>query len=985
MKKIILLLSTVLLTLCIFISCDNGIAFVNDIEPVPSGEGYSTVIFVTADNKEKIFDPNDPHGRIEPDPELTYTSLPAILPPGVVFTGSLIRVAGEEAGEYDIKQGSLALAGENASQYTLVFIGAKLTIYEKGVITIIANNKSKFEDDPDPDFDYYVAPSAESLRLSFGITIEGALTRTAGETPGDYTIGQGTLHHEGPDAGDWRIEFTPGVFHIANAGEILVKAVSFEKYYGESDPIFTYVLSPAALPSGLSLTGNLSREPGEVAGDYYIKPGTLALAGNATDGKPYHLKFDELTPGSENLATLTIKKKTVTVTATSFTRVFNSEFPDFTYTNNQNLSDDAFSGALKCDAATMANVGVFAIRQGTLALTTATDGAGGRYVDNYNLAFVNGTLNITDNNIIHVSANPQTKSYGDNDPVLSYTPAEALPAGLYFTGAPTRDPGEDVKVGGYAIRQGNLALDGTNAQHYTIAFTNSTLTIEQKELRVIPSTGQSKIYKADEPANLTFSTSPMVDIASAFGSTKLNRAAGEVVGTYAIKADNLALQGAYATNYYISFDDTKTFAVTPCPVVIAIYPTSKVRDDDDPAFDYAVTPSELMDVDNWKTTVFKGSFTRNAGEAEGNYTIRQRTDQEEGNTDATKKVQLIGDYATNYQVATIQTATFRITPPGPVNISDPVKYMKPIITNLHDTYAKLAKDRADGKPATFKKAPGPLKRDPATGEYPANIKGETFLGSFTYWYDENDNTVYYYYGGEVYLYGDCSNLFEGCYKYTTMDMTGFNTEYVTEMYQMFYLCYNVTKLDLSGWSFSRVNSMGDMFDRCERLTEIKYSDGGVEMGKVTRMNWMFAHNFYMTPTDLRNIISQWKVKYYDKAEGQWKINSIFLDEYSNDNRNYSPYNDLRADEGIYGKNRLISMDMVYAKKDIKRSDVYNPGDRPNPVPRSNGYDGEGNYPPSVAFKTDFAKYTSADGVELYLGNPESVQGQRMNLKPAGER
>ena len=600
-------------------------------------------------------------------------------------------MAGEEAGEYEIKQGTLALAGENGSKYTLVFIGAKLTIYEKGVITIIANNKSKFEDDPDPVLDYYIAPSAETLRMTFGIVIEGTLERTAGETPGDYMIDQGTLIQVGPNSGDWRIEFTPGVFHIANAGEILVKAISFEKYYQEADPIFTFVLSPSALPSGLSLTGALSRVAGEVAGDYFIKPGTLALSGNATDGKPYHLKFDELTPDTGNLATLTIKKKTVTVTATSFTRVFNSEFPDFTYTNNQNLPDTAFTGDLECDAATMADVGVFAIKQGTLALSTNTDGSGGRYVDNYNLAFVNGTLNITDNNIIHVNANPQTKSYGDADPVLSYTPVEALPAGLYFTGTPARDPGND--VGTYAIRQGNLALDGTNAQHYTIAFTNSTLTINQKELRVIPSTGQSKIYGADDPANLTFSTTPMVDIASAFGSTKLNRTAGEVVGTYAIKADNLALQGDYDTNYYISFDNTKTFAVTPCPVVIAIYPTSKVRDDDDPEFNYAITPSELMNVPNWKTTVFKGSFTRDAGEAEGLYTIRQRTAQEEGNTDATKKVQLIGDYALNYQITTIQTGTFQITPPGPVNISDPVTYMKPIITNAPASMFDCPKQR----------------------------------------------------------------------------------------------------------------------------------------------------------------------------------------------------------------------------------------------------------------------------------------------------
>ena len=983
MKKIILLFSVILSTLCIIISCDNGIAFVNDVKPLPSstnGEGYNTVIFVTADDKEKIFDPNDPQGYIVPDPEFTYTHVPAELPPGVELTGHLTRVAGEEAGEYEIKQGTLALAGENGSTYTLVFIGAKLTIYEKGVITIIANNKSKFEDDPDPALDYYIAPSAETLRMTFGIVIEGALARTAGETPGDYTIKQGSLIQVGPNSGDWRIEFTPGVFHIANAGEILVKAISFEKYYQEADPIFTFVLSPSALPSGLSLTGALSRVAGEVAGDYFIKPGTLALSGSATDGKPYHLKFDELTPDTGNLATLTIKKKTVTVTANSFTRVFNSEFPDFTYTNNQNLPDTAFTGDLECDAATMADVGVFAIRQGTLALSTNTDGGGGRYVDNYNLSFVQGTLNITDNNIIHVNANPQTKSYGDSDPVLSYTPVEALPAGLVFKGTPARDPGEN--VGTYAIRQGSLALDGTNAQHYTIAFTNSTLTINQKELRVIPSTGQSKIYGAAEPTNLTFSTSPIVDIASAFGDTKLNRAAGEVVDYYAIKADNLALQGDYATNYYISFDNSKTFAVTPCPVVIAIYPTSKVRDDDDPEFDYAVTPSELMNVPSWKTAVFKGTFTRDEGESEGTYTIRQRTAQEEGNTDATKKVQLIGDFATNYQITTIQTAVFRITPPGPVNISDPVTYMKPIITNLHDTYAQPG--------ATFKKANGPLKRNPATGEYPDNIKGETFLGSFTYWYDSDVNTVYYYYGGPVYLYGDCHNLFEGCYKYTTMDMKGFNTQYVTNMSQMFFLCYNVEHLDLSGWNFDNVSNMANMFDRCEKLETISFSPGGVDLSGVTYMNWMFAHNFYMTPEKLRAIIVQWKVK------DNGVINTIFTDDYSNSTTDKLRNNDNSPHPA--GANRLISGDMVKNNPSGISSSKIKEYIKDRTIPDSNGYSGT---PPSMAFKTDFNAYYSGDnvdngpeepkGVKLYLGDPnaspnsKAVQGQRLNLIPAGNR
>ena len=138
MKKIFF--SVLILIILAFIACDNGgIALVNDVKPIASsthteGEGYSTVIFVTADYKEKIYDPDDPQGRIEPDPEFTYTHIPQELPPGVEITGNLIRVTGEEAGEYDIKQGSLALAGENAAKYTLIFIGAKLTIYEKGLV-----------------------------------------------------------------------------------------------------------------------------------------------------------------------------------------------------------------------------------------------------------------------------------------------------------------------------------------------------------------------------------------------------------------------------------------------------------------------------------------------------------------------------------------------------------------------------------------------------------------------------------------------------------------------------------------------------------------------------------------------------------------------------------------------------------------------------------------------------------------------------------
>ena len=64
------------------------------------------------------------------DPELTYTYDPDPLPDGVSLTGELTRDAGELAGTYVIRQGTLELTGANASKYTLKFIGSVFHIYD---------------------------------------------------------------------------------------------------------------------------------------------------------------------------------------------------------------------------------------------------------------------------------------------------------------------------------------------------------------------------------------------------------------------------------------------------------------------------------------------------------------------------------------------------------------------------------------------------------------------------------------------------------------------------------------------------------------------------------------------------------------------------------------------------------------------------------------------------------------------------------------
>ena len=82
---------------------------------------------------------------------------------------------------------------------------------------------------------------------------------------------------------------------------------------------------------------------------------------------------------------------------------------------------------------------------------------------NYIMTFVGASFTITPRPIT-VTADPKTKIYGETDPELTYqiTSGNLAGNGDTFTGALTRDPGEN--VGTYAITLGNIV---TEQQLYT--------------------------------------------------------------------------------------------------------------------------------------------------------------------------------------------------------------------------------------------------------------------------------------------------------------------------------------------------------------------------------------------------------------------------------------------------------------------------------------------------------------------------------------
>jgi hypothetical protein len=142
----------------------------------------------------------------------------------------------------------------------------------------------------------------------------------------------------------------------------------------------------------------------------------------------------------------------VTVTASSFSKVYGNTDPTFGYTtNNPNVS---LTGSLS--RAPGETVGSYNITQGTLACVTS----------NCNISYVPGTLAITQR-AITLSADAASKTYGNADPTLgvsitggslgSVSVSDTL---ADVTGTPSRQTGEN--VGSYDIALGS----GAKASNY---------------------------------------------------------------------------------------------------------------------------------------------------------------------------------------------------------------------------------------------------------------------------------------------------------------------------------------------------------------------------------------------------------------------------------------------------------------------------------------------------------------------------------------
>src|SRR6184192_113430 len=517
-------------------------------------------VTVTADAKSKTYG--------DADAGLTYQITAGALAFSDAFTGALSRAAGENVGTYAIAQNTLALS----TNYTLTYAGANLTITPRAV-AVAADAKSKTYGDADPALTYQITSGS----LAFSDAFTGSLSRAAGENVGLHAIGQGTLAL----STNYALTYAGADLTITKRA-VTVTADAKSKTYGDADPALTYQITSGSLAFSDAFTGSLTRAAGDNVGTYAIAQNTLALSTNYT-----------LTYAGANL---TITPRAVAVAADAKSKTYGDADPALTYqiTSGSLAFSDAFTGSLSRAAGE--NVGLHAIGQGTLALST-----------NYALTYAGADLTI-DARAVRVTADAKSKTYGDADPGLTYQiTSGSLVTGDGFTGALGRAAGEN--VGSYAIQQGTLAL----STNYTLTYVGADLTISKRAVTATAD-AKSKTYGDADPGLTYQITSGSLVTGDAFTGA-LGRAAGENVGSYTIQQGTLAL----STNYALTYAGAD-LTIDARAVAVAADAKSKTYGDADPALTYQITAGSLAFSD-----AFTGALSRAAGENVGTYTIQQGT------------------------------------------------------------------------------------------------------------------------------------------------------------------------------------------------------------------------------------------------------------------------------------------------------------------------------------------------------------------------
>ncbi|MFJ6335629.1 MBG domain-containing protein, partial [Rhizobium sp. NPDC092011] len=410
--------------------------------------------------------------------------------------------------------------------------------------------------DANPALSYTVG----GLGLVNGDMLSGSLVITAGQysNVGTYAISQGSLANA-----NYAITYD-GADLTINKRAITVAANNQSRIYGDANPALSFTVGGAGLVNNDTLSGLLATSATDTsnAGTYAISQGTLAATGN------YDLSFTG--------ADLTVSKRAITVAANNQSRIYGDANPTLSYTVGGAglVNNDSLTGGLATAANATADIGTYAISQGTLAAT-----------GNYDLSFTGADLTVS-KRAITVAANNQSRIYGDANPTLSYTVGGAgLVNNDRLTGGLTTLATAASGVGTNAILQGSLAASG----NYDLTFVGGNLRITPRALTVAANHA-SRIYGDANPV-FSYAVSGLINGDTLTGSLASSATTSSGIGTYTIGLGTLG-NGNYAISY-----SGNSLTVTPRGIAVTANNASRFSGVANPTFTYTVGDAGLVNGD----------------------------------------------------------------------------------------------------------------------------------------------------------------------------------------------------------------------------------------------------------------------------------------------------------------------------------------------------------------------------------------------------
>ena len=452
-------------------------------------------------------------------------------------------VANSPVGSYtiEVKQGSI-------KNYNVHFESGSLVI-TKAPLSISAGNYTKKQGDAMPVFkaSYVGFKNGENESV---LTKQPVFSCEANEAsaPAEYAV---TI--SGAEAENYEISYEQGHLTVVEADAVVVRAKSYNRQYGDENPVFEFETEGAALDGTPEIV--CSAVANSPVGSYTIevKQGSI---------KNYNVHFES--------GSLVITKAPLSISAGNYTKKQGDAMPVFKasyvgFKNGENESVLTKQPVFSCEANEASAPAEYAV---TIS---------GAEAENYEISYEQGHLTVVEADAVVVRAKSYNRQYGDENPVFEF---ETEGAALDGTPEIVCSAVANSPVGSYTIevKQGSI-------KNYNVHFESGSLVITKAPLSISAGNYTKKqgdampVFKASYAGFKNGENESVLTKQPVF-SCDANEASAPA--EYAV-----TISGADAENYEISYEQgVLTVTGMPKPIISTDEATLRITTETDNAVIY---------------------------------------------------------------------------------------------------------------------------------------------------------------------------------------------------------------------------------------------------------------------------------------------------------------------------------------------------------------------------------------------------------------